>query len=85
MVKTLKTKFKKTPSLSASTQRRGHINRPERKGRRRTHKLKGAEEGTCEDNEGTRVHERHSPSGDGKGRDLSGKGKKKTEKGELTL
>ena len=47
--------------------------------------LEAAEGGTCQDTERNRPNERHSPTGDSIGRDLSGHGKKPTERGTLTL
>ena len=49
-----------------------------------THFLKMAEGGTCQDTERNRPSKAHSRSRDGRGRDLSGQGKKKTERGALT-
>ena len=50
---------------------------------RPTHILETAEEGTCQDTERNRSSEGHSRPGDGRGRELSGYGKK-TERGPLT-
>ena len=50
-----------------------------------THFLKMAEGGTCQDTERNRPSKAHSRSRDGRGRDLSGYGKKKTKQGALTL
>ena len=49
-----------------------------------THFLKMAEGGTCQDTETNRPTKAHSPTGDSKGRDLSGHGKKSTDRGALT-
>ena len=49
-----------------------------------THFLKTASGGTCQDMERNRPTEAHSLSGDGRGRDLSGDGKKPAEQGALT-
>ena len=43
---------------------------------RHTHFLKAAEGGTCQDAKKTRPSGAHSRSGDGRGRDLSGHGKR---------
>ena len=51
---------------------------------RHTHKLKTAEGGTCQDMERNRSSKAHSRSGDSRGRDLSGHGKKPTKQGTLT-
>jgi len=51
---------------------------------RHTHSLETAEGETCQDMEGKRPSEMHSQSGDRRGRDLSGDGKKLTEQGALT-
>ena len=51
---------------------------------RRTHKLETAEEGTCQDTERIRASEAHSLSGDDRGMNSSGHGKKLTEQGTLT-
>ena len=49
-----------------------------------THFLQTAEGGTCQDTQGNRPTEAHSHSGDDRGRDLSGQGKKPTGRGALT-
>ena len=49
-----------------------------------THELQTTEGGTCQDTERNRPTEAHSQTGDGKGRDLSGHGKKLTDRGALT-
>ena len=46
--------------------------------------LETASGGTCQDTEKHQPTEAHSPSGDGRGRDLSGDGKKPTDRGTLT-
>ena len=51
---------------------------------RRTHQLETAERGTCQDTERNRPTEAHSQTGDGRGKDLSGHGKKLTDRGGLT-
>ena len=51
--------------------------RKERDGATRTHFLETAEGGTCRDTERMRRSEGHSLPGDGKGRDLSGGGKRR--------
>ena len=51
---------------------------------RRTHLLETAEEETCRDMKRNRPIEVHSPTGDGRGRDFSGHGKKPTGRGALT-
>ena len=51
---------------------------------RRTHFLETAERGTCQDLETNRLTEAHSHAGDERGRDLSGHGKKSTDRGTLT-
>ena len=51
---------------------------------RRTHKLETAEGGTCQDTESNRSTEAHSHPGDDRGRNLSGHGKKPTDRGALT-
>ena len=51
---------------------------------RRTHVLKTADGGTCQDTERNQPSKVHSPTGDSRGRDLSGHGKKPTEQGTLT-
>ena len=50
----------------------------------RTHQLEETEGGTCQDTERNRLSEAHSHPGDGRVRDLSGYGKKQTERGILT-
>ena len=50
-----------------------------------TYFLKMAEGETCQDTERNQPSEGHSPSGDGRGRDLSRHGKKKTKRGALTF
>jgi hypothetical protein len=52
---------------------------------RGTHFLKTAEGGTSQKTERRRPNGRHSRSGDSRGRDLSGHGKKGTKRGALTL
>ena len=44
-----------------------------------THQLETAERGTCQDTERNRPTEAHSQTGDGRGKDLSGHGKKLTD------
>ena len=51
---------------------------------RRTHVLKTAEGGTCQDIKGNQLNEVHPPTGDGRGRNLSGHAKKPTDHGTLT-
>ena len=51
---------------------------------RHTHSLEMAGGGTCQDTERNWPSEAHSLSGDGRGRNLSGHGKKLTERGTLT-
>ena len=51
---------------------------------RHTHILETAEGGTCQDTERTRQTKTRSPTGDGRGRDLSGHRKKLTDRGALT-
>ena len=51
---------------------------------RHTHILETAEGGTCQDTERNRPTEAHSPTGDGTGKNLSGHGKKLTDRGALT-
>ena len=51
---------------------------------RHTHKLETAEAGTCQDTETNRPTKAHSQTGDGRGRDLSGHGKKSTDRGART-
>ena len=51
---------------------------------RRTHQLETAEGGTCQDTQGIRSTEAHSPTGDGRGRDLSGHARNLTDRGALT-
>ena len=51
---------------------------------RHTHQLETAEGGTCQDTEKNQPTKVHSPTGDGRGRDLSGHGKKPAEQGTLT-
>ena len=58
---------------------RKEINRP-----RRTHTLEMVEGGTCQDTERNRPKDAHSRTEDGRGRDLSGDGKKPTDRGTLT-
>ena len=52
---------------------------------RGTHNLETAEGGTYQDTERNRLSEVHSPSGDGRERDLLGHGQKYTKQGVLTL
>ena len=52
---------------------------------RRTHILETAEGRTCQDTKRNRTREAYSRSGDGRGRDLSGHGKKQTKLGALTF
>ena len=52
---------------------------------RHTHQLEAAEGGTCQDTKRNYPNEAHSRPGDGRGRNLSRHGKKKTEQGSLTL
>ena len=52
---------------------------------RRTHVLETVERGTCQDTERYQPSKAHSPTGDGRGRDFSGHGRKQTEQGTLTL
>ena len=49
-----------------------------------THSLEMAEEGACQDTERNRPTEVHSHTGDGRGMDLSGHGRKPTDRGTLT-
>ena len=49
-----------------------------------THILETAEGGTCQDMERNQLTEAHSLPGDSRGRDLSGHGKKPTDRGILT-
>ena len=66
-------------------QREGLVRRQKETDRLRlTHILETASRGTCQDTERNRSTEAHSPTGDGIGRDLSGYGKKPTERGALT-
>ena len=51
---------------------------------RRTHQLETVLGGTCQDTEKYRLSEAHSQTGDGIGRNLSGHGKKPTERSILT-
>ena len=51
---------------------------------RRTHPLETAEGGTCQDTERNRPTEAHSPTEDGRGRELSGQENKPTDRGALT-
>ena len=51
---------------------------------RHTHYLETAEGGTCHDTATNRASKAHSRPGDGRGRDLSGHGRKPTEQGALT-
>ena len=51
---------------------------------RHTHSLETASGGTCQDTERDRPTEAHSPTGDGRGSDLSGHRKKSTDRGALT-
>ena len=51
---------------------------------RRTYNLEGAEGGTCQDTQINRPPEAHSQPGSVRGRDLSGHGKKPTDRGTLT-
>ena len=51
---------------------------------RRTHFLEAAEGGTCQDSKRNRSTEAHSQTGDGRGRNLLGLGKKPTDRGALT-
>jgi len=44
-----------------------------------THNLEAADRGTCQDTEGKRPSKAHSHTGDHRGRNLSGHGKKLTE------
>ena len=50
----------------------------------RTHSLETAERGSCQDTERNRPSDAHSPTEDGRGRDLSEHGKKQTERRALT-
>ena len=52
---------------------------------RRTHILETADGGACQDMERNRQTKAHSHPGDGRGMDLSGLGKKPTDRGSLTL
>ena len=52
---------------------------------RHTHFLETVEGGTCQDTEGNLPTEAHSQTGDGRGRDLLGHGKKLTDRDALTL
>ena len=52
---------------------------------RHTHSLETEDEGTGQDTEKTRPTMAHSPTGNGRGTDLSGHGKKPTGRGTLTL
>ena len=52
---------------------------------RRTHTLETAEGGTCQDTESNQPTEAHSLPRDGRGRDVSGHGKKPTNQGKGTL
>ena len=52
---------------------------------RHTHVLETVEGGTCQDTEKKQPSKVHSLPGGGGGRDLSGHGKKPTERGTLTL
>ena len=66
-------------------QRKGLVRtRKENDRARCTHFLETAEAETCQDMEGNRQSKVHSLSGDSRGRDLSGHGKKETEQGILT-
>ena len=51
---------------------------------RRTHFLETVEGRSCQDTQGNRPTEAHSLPGDGRGRDLSGHGKKAAKRGALT-
>jgi hypothetical protein len=48
------------------------------------HSHTGDSRGTCQDTERNRASKAHSPTGDSRGKDLSGHGKKQTERGSLT-
>ena len=66
-------------------QREGLVRARKEKDRARgTHRLEVAEGRTCQDTERNRPSKAHSLSGDGRQRDLSGHGKKKTDRGALT-
>jgi len=52
---------------------------------RGTHRLETAEGGTSQDTERKQPTKAHSPTGDGRGRDKSGHGKKATDQGTLTF
>ena len=52
---------------------------------RRTHCLETAGGGTCQEMERNQLGEADSLPGDGRGKDLSGDGKKPTDRGALTL
>ena len=67
-------------------QREGHVRtRKETDRARCAHVLEMAKEGACQGTERNRPSEAHSRSRDGKGRGLSGHGKKQTERGALTF
>ena len=51
---------------------------------RPTHSLQNAEGEDCQATQRNLPSEAHSPAGDGRGRDLSGHGKKQTERAPLT-
>ena len=51
---------------------------------RHTHKLETAERGTCQDTERNWPSEAHSPTGDSRGRDMSGHRQKPAKQGVLT-
>ena len=81
---------KKQTDLDALTswrrQREGLVRTRKETGRpRRTHVLETAEGGTCQDTERSRPSEAGSHSRDGRGRDLSGDGKKPTDRSALTF
>ena len=52
---------------------------------RRTHQLETTEGGTCQDTQTNRPTEAHSPTGNGRRRDLSGHRKKPIDRGALTI
>ena len=58
--------------------------RKEKDRARLTHSLETAEGGTFQDTERKHPSKAHSPPGDRRGRDLSGYGRKQTERGKLT-